>query len=209
MRLSTLRTGANDGPGRTRLCYMTEPSPTLVGTGIDSIPPNDLQERILRNEPVQVIDVREFPEYASGRIRSAKLVPLGQLESRANELDRRIPLVCVCRSGKRSAQAVKILSRLGFNDVRQLEGGMETWKNMGLPLTRDARAPWSLERQVRFVQGLLVVAGLALSLRWPAAVILAWFIGVGMMFTAVIDWCGLGTLMAKAPWNKAGGACGK
>ena len=86
---------------------------------------------------------------------------------RADQLDRKIPLVCVCRSGKRSAEAASKFQALGFREVTQLEGGLMAWEQSGLPLARDARAPWSLERQVRFALGIFVLAGLSLSLIWP------------------------------------------
>jgi hypothetical protein len=72
--------------------------------------------------------------------------------------------------------------------------------------------PWSLDRQVRFAAGLLVLVGLALALRWPAAIALSWFVGGGLVFAALTDWCGMGLLLAKAPWNRvrnAGAACGR
>ena len=172
-----------------------------------SISPRDLQARLSQNEAFQVIDVREFAEFAAGRIACARLLPLAEIESRADELDRRIPLVCVCRSGKRSAEAAAKLTALGFHDVRQLEGGLIAWEQAKLSLTRDTHAPWSLERQVRFSLGIFVLAGLLLSLIWPAAIIVSWVIGAGMVFTSVIDWCGMALLLAKAPWNKQRASC--
>ena len=189
---------------------MTEVRLDDVGNEASFVRPDELQERIARKEPIQVIDVREFAEFAGGRIGCAKLVPLSEIEARTDTLDRNIPLVCVCRSGKRSAQAVQRLRALGFRNITQLKGGLIAWEHAGFPLVRDEDAPWSLERQVRFTQGLLVTAGLALSLRWPAAIIVAWIIGIGMMFTSVIDWCGLALIFAKAPWNKLpADSCGK
>jgi len=167
-----------------------------------SISPRDLQERLSRNAALQVIDVREFSEFATGRIAGARLLPLAKIETRADELDRGLPLVCVCRSGKRSAQAAAKLSALGFHNVAQLEGGLTSWEQGNLPLTRDAHVPWSLERQVRLALGLFVISGLAFSLVWPGAIVVSWIIGVGMVFTSVIDWCGMARLLAKAPWNK-------
>jgi len=168
---------------------------------IGSVQPEELQAWICGKQPLQVIDVREFPEFAGGRIGCAHLLPLNELEARADQLDRNTPLVCVCRSGKRSAQAASRLRALGFHNVTQLEGGLVAWEQKGLPLTRDAHAPWSLERQVRFALGLFVLAGLSLSLLWSAAIVMSWIVGVGMVFTAVLDWCGMALLLAKAPWN--------
>jgi rhodanese-related sulfurtransferase len=164
--------------------------------------PADLQARLSRGEPLQVIDVREYPEYAAGRIGCARLAPLGRLSEAQVELDRAVPVICVCRSGKRSAQAAAKLAELGFKDIAQLEGGLLAWEQAGFPLVREAQAPWPLERQVRLAAGTLVLVGLALSLLWPWAVGLSWFIGGGLVFAAFTDWCGMGLLLAKAPWNK-------
>jgi rhodanese-related sulfurtransferase len=162
----------------------------------------DLQTRLMRGDPIEIIDVREFVEFAAGHIASARLVPLSELEARAHELDHNIPLVCVCRSGKRSAQAVSKLLALGFHDVAQLDGGVTAWQEQGFPLTSADSAPWPLERQVRFSLGFFVLIGLVLSLRWPAAILISWVIGAGMMATSIINWCGMALLLAKAPWNK-------
>jgi sulfur dioxygenase len=64
---------------------------------------------------------------------NAKAIALGQLAARAAELDRARPIVTVCRSGARSAQAVAILQRLGFEKVANLAGGMIRWRASGQP----------------------------------------------------------------------------
>jgi sulfur dioxygenase len=64
---------------------------------------------------------------------NAKAIALGQLAARAAELDRARPIVTVCRSGARSAQAVAILQRLGFEMVANLAGGMIRWRASGQP----------------------------------------------------------------------------
>jgi rhodanese-related sulfurtransferase len=184
---------------------------TLANTSTEhkrNLAPAELQSRLARGERPQLVDVREHPEFAAGRIAGARLLPLGELERRVAELDRTRPVVCVCRSGKRSAQAAEKLATLGFTGVQQLEGGLLAWEQAGLPVERDARAPWALERQVRFAAGLLVLAGLGLSLIWPIAVALSWFVGAGLVFAAATDWCGMGLLLAKMPWNRPSQNCG-
>jgi rhodanese-related sulfurtransferase len=150
-----------------------------------------------------LIDVREFPEFAGGRIAGSRLIPLGELERRAGEIASNKTVVCVCRSGKRAAQAVDKLTALGRMNVALLDGGLLAWEQAELPLEKDTHAPWALERQVRFTAGLLVLAGLGLSLVWPAAIGLSWFVSVGLVFAAITDWCGMGLLLAKMPWNRA------
>ncbi len=172
-----------------------------------NLTPADLQSLLAHGGGLQLVDVREHPEFAGGRIAGARCLPLGEVERRAPELDRGRPVVCVCRSGKRSAQAAEKLEALGFTRVHQLDGGLLAWEQAGLPVEKDAHAPWALERQVRFAAGLLVLTGLASSLVWPPAIGLAWFVGAGLVFAAVTDWCGMGLLLAKMPWNRAGKPC--
>ena len=81
----------------------------------------------------QIVDVRERDEFYGplGRIATAKWIPLGELSRRAGELSRDRPLVAVCRSGARSAQASVLLQRAGFRDVANLAGGMLRWRAEG------------------------------------------------------------------------------
>lgn len=157
----------------------------------------------------RLIDVREYPEFAGGRVAGAKLVPLGDIEKRYAESDRNEPLYVICRSGKRGAQARDKLNRLGFTNVKNVEGGIEAWKKAGLPVEKDANALWSLERQVRFAAGFLVVLGVMLSLISPYFILLSAFVGAGLIFAAVTDTCGMAMLLAKMPWNKKDSAAGK
>ncbi|MGH8131905.1 MAG: rhodanese-like domain-containing protein [Steroidobacteraceae bacterium] len=94
--------------------------------GIWEIEPWVLAE--LRRE-VQLIDVRAPDEFEGplGHIRGARLIPLEQLSSRVAELSRAVPVVTVCRSGARSAQAVVLLQKAGLHQAANLAGGMLRW----------------------------------------------------------------------------------
>ena len=84
---------------------------------------------------VQIIDVRDPDEYQGplGHIAGALSIPLDQLERRVTELSADRPLVAVCRSGARSAQATVILKKSGFARVANLAGGMLRWRAQNLP----------------------------------------------------------------------------
>ena len=119
------------------------------------------------------------------------------------EFNRAPPLVIICGSGNRAAQARERLARLGFSNLACLAGGLAAWEASGFPVERDERAPWSLERQVRVAAGALVLAGAALGwLAHPGFHGLSAFVGAGLVFAGVTDWCGMGLLLAKAPWNR-------
>ena len=166
--------------------------------GSDGLSPRTLQTALAGANPPLVVDVRDFPEFASGHIANARCLPLHSLPV----LPKEEPIVCVCRTGRRSTQAVATLTALGFTTVEQLAGGMEAWEKAGLPVDRATHAPWALERQVRFTAGLLILLGLGLSHVWPPAIVLAWFIPAGLVFAAVTDSCAMGMLIARMPWNR-------
>jgi sulfur dioxygenase len=90
---------------------------------------------------VQIVDVREAPEFIDrlGHLQGARLVPLSQLKDRLEEFDRARPVVAVCRSGVRSAQASILLTKAGFGKVANLAGGMLRWKMEGFPVESDAQ----------------------------------------------------------------------
>ncbi len=169
---------------------------------------NELNTRLKSGE-CSLVDVREYPEYAGERVAGAKLIPLGDVEKRYAEIDRSQPVFVMCRSGKRGGEAQKKLSALGFEDVKNVSGGIEAWKAEGLPVEKDADAVWSLERQVRFTAGSLVVLGVLLSLINPYFILLSAFVGAGLVFAAVTDTCGMAMALAKMPWNKKADAAGK
>ena len=161
-----------------------------------------LQEQ-LENGEIHLVDVREQVEFAGGRVKGASLLPLGELEKRHEELDHSKRIYVMCRTGRRSAEAQRKLHDLGFTNVVNVSGGIEAWKKEDLPVERDEQAPWSIERQVRFAAGILVLTGVLLSvLVHPYFIVLSGMIGFGLAFTATIDWCGMGLLIAKMPWNK-------
>jgi sulfur dioxygenase len=98
--------------------------------GVWEIEPHGLEEH---QGEVQIVDVREPDEFTGplGHITAARLIPLGELADRADELKRDVPIVAVCRAGGRSAQATVILQQAGFKDVANLTGGMLRWRAEG------------------------------------------------------------------------------
>jgi rhodanese-related sulfurtransferase len=157
----------------------------------------------LGSEDLHLVDVREYAEYAGGRVAGAKLLPLSEIEKRHTELDHEKAIYVMCRSGRRSGEAQKRLKALGFQNVVNVQGGFDEWKKEQLPFERDENAPWALERQVRFTAGLLVLTGVLLSIFvHPYFVGLAGFVGAGLTFAGATDWCGMGLLLAKMPWNR-------
>ncbi|HEX7054601.1 MAG TPA: MBL fold metallo-hydrolase [Burkholderiales bacterium] len=100
---------------------------TFTFAGIWEIDPRWVEEHL---REVQVVDVRQPEEFHGvlGHVPGAKLIPLGELLSRSGELARDRPIVTVCRSGARSAQASVMLGKHGFERVANLAGGMLRWR---------------------------------------------------------------------------------
>ena len=90
----------------------------------------------IQDEQIKVLDVREPAEFATGVIQGAVLIPLGQVEKRIGELDglKDRPMLVVCGSGGRSAQAIKVLSKYGFTKLTNIKGGMNAWRKANLPV---------------------------------------------------------------------------
>lgn len=100
----------------------------------------DAQEAVLKmnHDNALVLDVREDKEVAFGRIPHAKHIPIGQLKTRLNELEKfkTKPIIVTCRSGHRSSSACGILTENGFADVYNLAGGMSAWEQANLPVEK-------------------------------------------------------------------------
>jgi adenylyltransferase/sulfurtransferase len=100
--------------------------PVAVEGDID---PVEVKAKIDRGDPFVLIDVREPHEYQICRIPYAKLIPLGDLPKRVNELDSADEIVAHCKSGMRSAKAVDFLKQAGFRKVRNMKGGILAWSD--------------------------------------------------------------------------------
>ncbi|WP_273886595.1 molybdopterin-synthase adenylyltransferase MoeB [Rubrobacter naiadicus] len=92
---------------------------------VPEITVQELKEKLDRGD-ISVLDVREPHEYAVANI-GAPLIPLGELPERLAELDRDRPLAVHCKSGARSARAVKLLRDAGFENVYNVKGGINAW----------------------------------------------------------------------------------
>ena len=88
----------------------------------------------------QFVDVREDDEWQAGHIDGAQHIPLRELSERLGQLSAGRRIVAVCRSGSRSAVAVRGLRQLGY-DAENLDGGVTAWSKAGLPLVDGAGHP--------------------------------------------------------------------
>ena len=147
--------------------------------------------------------MREAAEYRAEHLVGVNSIPLSQLGSNLPSKGDKSKIYILCKTGVRSAKAADLITACGFDSVRVVEGGLDAWKQAGNSVHSGSGKVWGLERQVRFAAGLLVVIGIALS-QWvhPSFVWLSAFVGVGLIFAAVTNTCGMGMLLARMPWNR-------
>ena len=89
----------------------------------------EVKEKLDRGDSFVLIDVREPHEYQICNIPAAKLIPLGEVAKRLDELDPAADIVIHCKSGMRSARACGILKAAGFKHVRNMKGGILAWSD--------------------------------------------------------------------------------
>ena len=150
-----------------------------------------------------LLDVRTPAEYGELHIPGSTLMPLDRLDAaKVTEAAAGRPCVLVCRTGRRAEDARRKLAAAGGAPLAVLEGGVTAWDAAGLPVVRG-KAAISLERQVRIAAGSLVLAGAILgSTVHPLFYGLSAFVGAGLVFAGLTDWCGMGLLLARMPWNQ-------
>lgn len=184
----------------------TAPSTSPISSAARSvreISPAELKAALDRGE-VTLIDVREPSEHAGERITGAKLMPLGAFDpAKAREMAAGKTLVLHCKSSGRSGKAAKALLAAGAAEACHLCGGIDAWKQAGLPVERDANAPISMFRQVQIAAGSMTLIGAALGFFVsPWFYGLCAFVGAGLVFAGVTNTCGMAIVLGKMPWNR-------
>jgi rhodanese-related sulfurtransferase len=92
-------------------------------------------------EDAYLIDVREDDEWAAGHAPGAYHLPMMEIPARMGEVPTDADVVVVCRSGGRSSQVVAYLMNNGWDNVRNLDGGMHQWAARGRPLVSEDGQP--------------------------------------------------------------------
>lgn len=177
------------------------------GDAANAIDAADLRRLLDTGQPVRLLDVRTPGEFAAGHIDGAVNIPLDQLKSVAAQLNDPAlgTLVVICQGGARAANACAVLAEAGHRGPVLLAGGMNAWNSVGGPSNAQS-GRWALERQVRFVAGLIVLVAVLASFAWTPAYYLAGMVGAGLVFAALTNTCAMGMLLAKLPYNR-GSSC--
>ncbi len=94
--------------------------------------------RLINREQATIVDVRPVNDFKAGHIIHAHNIPSGSLKEQLKVLQkyRNKPVIAVCRSGMTSATACKTLRKEGFNQVYNLQGGMQAWETANLPVRK-------------------------------------------------------------------------
>jgi glyoxylase-like metal-dependent hydrolase (beta-lactamase superfamily II)/rhodanese-related sulfurtransferase len=168
-----------------------------------SIPAAEAMRLVAAGGQGSVIDVRTGAEFDGEHIAGSRLLPLDQLAQSADQVRATpAPRLLLCRTGSRATMARDTLQRLHIGGLTVIEGGIEAYKAAGGQVERG-QGVISLERQVRIAAGLIVLAGVLLAnVVHPGFVWLSGFVGAGLVFAGITDWCGMGLLIARAPWNR-------
>lgn len=177
-------------------------SDTTIPAATDCVAPSALRDRL---DEIELIDVRTPGEFEAVHVPTARNHPLDALDTSVDHLralaDQGRELVLVCRSGARAHQAQQTLVEAGLPRLPILEGGMVAWQAEDGPVVQRVLR-WDLERQVRFVAGLIVLVSILVSLFWPPARFVAGALGAGLVFAAVTNTCAMGLLLSKLPYNR-------
>jgi len=168
-----------------------------------TISPAELQQILVAQPSSPVIDVRTPVEFAEVHVPQARSIPLDELKLGSLQLQKDRPVYLLCRSGQRATKAAEKFAKEGFSQPIVVEGGTLAWIKANLPVERSAVKVVSLERQVRIAAGALVFTGVLLARFVNFDFIwLSGFVGAGLVFAGITDFCGMGLLLAKLPWNK-------
>lgn len=97
---------------------------------VEEISATELKKKLDDGDDFQLIDVRQPDEFAFAKIEGAKLIPLGAIISRMDELDPSKEVVVQCKMGGRSARAIEALRSAGYTGpLKNLRGGITAWSN--------------------------------------------------------------------------------
>ncbi len=158
-------------------------------------------KRLLDEENALLVDIREPDEFGREHIDGARLAPLSVLASLPPDPDRDRPAVFHCHSGVRTKSNADALEKRGFTKAYIIDGGLEGWKQAGLPVIRRD-LPLPMPRQIQMAAGSLVFLFSLLSFFQPGFIWLTLFVGGGLMFAGYTGFCLMAKLLERLPWNR-------
>jgi rhodanese-related sulfurtransferase len=107
----------------------------IFGAPVPSIQVHELQKKLANGNRPFLLDVRQPEEYPLAHIAGSKLIPLGELSKRLNEVPKDREVVCICATGHRSVPAVRKLAAAGYS-ASSMKNGMIAWQMARLPVKK-------------------------------------------------------------------------
>jgi rhodanese-related sulfurtransferase len=154
------------------------------------------------SQGASLVDIRESDEWRREHIPLARHHALSGIARHPPQAAGEV--IFHCRTGHRTmANAERLAATAPGAKVYVLEGGIEAWRDAGLPTLKDRGQPIEIMRQVQIGAGSLVLTGVVLgALVHPGFYALSGFVGAGLVFVGVTGFCGMARLLALAPWNR-------
>jgi rhodanese-related sulfurtransferase len=112
--------------------------PTIKGSGGGASVTTLEAVQMINHEDAAVIDIRDAEAFAKGHVLNARNVPLADLDARLRDMEKlkRKPLIVCCDRGSRSGGAVAALRKAGHEKAVHLAGGLDAWREAGLPVEK-------------------------------------------------------------------------
>jgi rhodanese-related sulfurtransferase len=150
-----------------------------------------------------LIDIRGADEFAREFIAGAKNIPLPQITN-ASIGEGHSSVIFQCKTGMRTSANAAALSQATKCEAYILDGGIDSWKSAGLPVSANKTAPIELVRQMQIAAGSLALLGVVLGYAInPAFFALSGAIGAGLLFSGVSGTCAMLHILKRMPWNHA------
>lgn len=172
---------------------------------MEFIQPADAQAKLSQGG-VLLVDIRSDAEYEAGHIPGAVLIPDAQLDSAAARLLNPRETIFYCSSGMRTRASAPILAKAGFGNATCIDGGLQSWRLNGLPVTAGnaGMATMNVARQVQLTVGILLIVLTALAvLVSPLFVFGAAAIGLGLAIAGLTGSCTMARILMAMPWNQS------
>jgi rhodanese-related sulfurtransferase len=170
---------------------------------LKSISPADAT-RLLAQGAV-LVDIREADEHARENIPGAQHLPLSAIKpGYPASFGEAKAVIFHCLSGARTRANAQRLGALASCDAYLVEGGLNAWRQAGLPVRIDRRQPLPLMRQVQIGAGALALTGVVLGyVVSPWLFLISALVGAGLLQAGVTGWCGMAKLLETMPWNRS------
>jgi len=157
----------------------------------------------IKDDKAVLIDVREPDEWIKEHVPEAHLVPLSGFNPEDFPKEHHKIAVFHCRSGGRTEAAAPQILQSGFREIYQLEDGIQGWRDAGLHVNENVKAPISIMRQVQIAASSLILVGIVLAvLVNPWFVALSAFVGAGLTQAGITGNCTMASILKHMPWNQ-------